>query len=145
MRRSWLDQCTSYLQRGDFGNVTITWQWYLDPHYAKKLVDPRPLLAKGNVGVAIWYAIEMEARQEYYKRRYADRFHFVDCTLQDITHPSGAQDLLSELGHPPTVPLTLPPPRNENRTVSRSVPRAKLADRRNPAIHLNYPFNRFPA
>ena len=29
LKRDMTDQCVSYLERNDFGNITIAWQWYL--------------------------------------------------------------------------------------------------------------------
>src|SRR5262249_53913555 len=40
VRRNHIDQCLSYVTRGDFRNVTIYWQWYLDYRYKHKIVDP---------------------------------------------------------------------------------------------------------
>lgn len=98
LRRNWESQIVSYMRRSDFGNFTIIWQWYLDYRYKNIIVDPRPFLKLKGVGAMLWYAAEVETRQEYYKILYGDRFHFVDAELEQITSEDGARALLSSLG-----------------------------------------------
>ena len=47
LRRNFIDQCISYLNRRDFLNITIAWQWYLHPSYKKNLVNAEPFLSLG--------------------------------------------------------------------------------------------------
>lgn len=112
LRRNWHKQITSYLNRNDFGNLTLMWQWYLDPRYPRRLVDPKPLLPYGQMGQAVWYAVEVEARQEYYRLLYGDRFRFFETTLEELTQGHGAQKVMREFGLPKTP--VLPEPRNAN-------------------------------
>jgi len=83
-------QAISYLTRSDFLHVTIHWQWYLSYNYKRKILNPKPFLNHGVVGITFWYIFEMEARQEYYKMIYGDRFNFIEAKLEDITKPVGA-------------------------------------------------------
>ncbi|AFO87456.1 hypothetical protein D1821_07545 [Phaeobacter inhibens] len=110
LRRDLAKQIASYINRNDFFNITVPWQWYLHPTYPNKIVDPTPLKHLGDVGTAIWYALEMEARYAYYKALYADQLHFVETTLEEATTPNGAAKLLRALGH--TRHAKLPPKTN---------------------------------
>jgi len=112
LRRGWEKQVSSYLDRDDFRSAANVWQWYLDPAYPRRIVDPSRLTRFGMTGAAIWYAAEIEARQEYYRRLYGDRFAFIDCTLEEITTPAGASALMTLLGFRPD-PI-LPERRNAN-------------------------------
>lgn len=98
LRRNRIDQCVSYLVRGDFLNVAVDWQWYLSPRYRNVIVSPGEFLKLGQLGVALWYCYEMEARQAYYLRQFGGRLSFVEARLEDITEPAGAEALLQELG-----------------------------------------------
>jgi hypothetical protein len=98
IRRNHADQCLSYVNRGDFRNITIEWQWYLNPQYRKKIVNPEPFLKMGYVGKIIWYIFEIEARQEYYKALYQEKFQFLDLELESMTQLDGARELLRTLG-----------------------------------------------
>ncbi|UWS09452.1 hypothetical protein [Phaeobacter inhibens] len=110
LRRDLAKQIASYINRNDFFNITVPWQWYLHPTYPNKIVDPTPLKHLGDVGTAIWYALEMEARYAYYKALYGDQLHFVETTLEEATTPNGAAKLLRALGH--TRHAKLPPKTN---------------------------------
>lgn len=115
IRRAWDRLCLSYVNRGDFRNVTINWQWYLDHRYQRRIVDPAPIVGRhGYLGQIIWYIAEIEARQVYYSTLFGDRFHFIDCTLEEIVTPEGSSRLLDELGLHTDTPR-LPPKRNQNR------------------------------
>lgn len=98
VRRNHVDQCLSYVNRGDFRNITIDWQWYLSSRYKRIIVNPEPLLKKGYVGSVIWYIYEIEARQEYYKTLYQGKFQFIDLELASMTQADGARKLLRSLG-----------------------------------------------
>jgi hypothetical protein len=106
IRRALLPTCLSHVMRGDFRNITINWQWYLDPAYRNVIVDPAPY--HGQLGQTLWYLHEMAARQLYYERTSGLRLIAVDHATM-IT-PDGATALLAELGY--HGPVTLPPPRN---------------------------------
>ena len=55
----------------------------------------------------------MEARQEYYRILYGDRFNFVDAVLEEIVTPEGAKNLCSSLAIDKD--LELPSPKNINK------------------------------
>jgi hypothetical protein len=114
LKRGIVKQCTSYIIRGDFNNITLMWQWYLDHSYPKKLVDPKSFAVLGGIGIPLWYCYEMAARQEYYRRKFSDRIRMVTVDLEEVTTEAGAQALLEALGH--EGPCVLPAPRNEIRT-----------------------------
>ncbi len=115
VRRDWDRLCLSYVNRGDFRNVTINWQWYLDHRYRQRIIDPAPIVGRhGYLGQIIWYIAEIEARQAYYATLYGDRFHFIECAMEAIVTPEGAGRLLRELGLPADTPR-MPPRRNQNR------------------------------
>ena len=59
LKRDMTDQCVSYLERNDFGNITIAWQWYLHPSYLK-IINPKPFMQFGNLGQPLWYCYEMQ-------------------------------------------------------------------------------------
>ncbi|TCL08824.1 sulfotransferase family protein [Shimia isoporae] len=106
LRRDIVDQCSSYIARGDFNNVTLEWQWYLSPQYRNVMVDPSAFLPRGAVGRALWYCFEMEARYAYYKQLFGTRIQFVETTLEEVSTLNGAQEFLSNFGH--TGPVSLP-------------------------------------
>jgi len=112
LRRDLAKQCVSYIMRNDFTNITLDWQWYLNPRYRNVIVNPVALQKLGQIGIALWYCCEMAARQAYYLQKYADRLNFIEVSLDDITTPEGAGALLRDLGH--TGPVTLPPRANAN-------------------------------
>jgi len=112
LRRGWEDLATSYFIRGDFRNYTIIWQWYLDYRYRIKIVDFESFASLGGMAPVFWYIAEMEARQEYYRQLYSNRFTFVDCQLEDMVTANGARALLRTLGSD-AEPI-LPPKKNAN-------------------------------
>jgi hypothetical protein len=98
IRRNHVDQCLSYVNRGDFRNITIDWQWYLSCRYKRTIMNPEPFLkAMGYLGNIIWYIFEIEARQEYYKILYSEKFQFLDLDLEGMTKMDGARELLQAL------------------------------------------------
>jgi hypothetical protein len=100
IRRDHVDQCLSYVNRGDFRNITVDWQWYLSFRYKRVIVNPEPFLkAMGYLGNIIWYIFEIEARQEYYKNLYVGKFRFLDLDLERMTAVDGARKLLRALGN----------------------------------------------
>ena len=90
----------SLANRYDFANYGFTWLWWLDPRYARNIVDPAPFGAGSLYGQAAWYVTEMAARRHYYRRLFAGLpwLRFVDADLARITTPAGAADLLARLG-----------------------------------------------
>jgi len=112
LKRAIVKQCTSYIVRGDFDNITLIWQWYLHTAYPKKLVNPKSFAVLGSIGMPLWYCYEMAARQEYYRQKFSDRIQMVAVDLEEVTSEAGAQALLAALGH--EGPCVLPAPRNEN-------------------------------
>lgn len=112
-RENRVKHAVSYLTRNDFLHITLQWQWYLSFRYRRKLIQSNSFAAHGNVGLIFWYIYEMEARQEYYKELYKDRFNFIDVTLEQIVKKDGAKNLASSLGFPQDI--ILPPPNNENK------------------------------
>ena len=111
VRRSLAAQCISHLARGDFRNITISWQWYLDAAYPNVIVNPAPFVPHGPIGHALWYVHEMDARQHYYTQAYGSRLRLIETRMEDMVTPEGAAALLAALGHPRTP--ALPPPRNQ--------------------------------
>ncbi len=99
LKRNLAKQCASYVQRGDFGNALMLWQWFLGPEYPNSMVIPQPFREMGQVGLAIWYTLEMDSRQQYYKRVYGDQLRFIDVQLEDAIKPEGAAKLLRALGY----------------------------------------------
>ena len=99
MRRNWLKQTMSYLDRFDFHNYTVPWQWYLDMRYQNRIVPASPFKDKGMLGHVVWYVAEVEARQAYYRQMFGDRYNFVDAKLESATTQKGAQKLLARFGH----------------------------------------------
>lgn len=112
LRRDLARQCASYVQRGDFRNITIAWQWYLHPSYPLKSVNPEVLLQMGEVGLALWYCFEMAVRQEFYLRLYGSRIRMIEVQLEEAVRPDGARALWEQLGGAGNP--VCPPPRNEN-------------------------------
>ncbi|MEX0303946.1 MAG: hypothetical protein AB3N24_16125 [Leisingera sp.] len=99
LRRDLAKQCASYVGRNDFQNITIPWQWYLDMNYANTIVNPSMFRQMGQIGWAIWYALEMEARYAYYLLKFGLQINFVEAKLEEATKPEGAAKLLASLGH----------------------------------------------
>lgn len=99
LKRNKVKQCLSYIQRNDFANVVLRWQFYLDPEYIIKLVDPKPFIANyGNViGIPIWYCYEMLARQEFYQKKYADKVKFIITHLEDLNKSDKAEEFLNQI------------------------------------------------
>lgn len=99
LKRDLVKQCCSYVQRGDFLNITIPWQWYLHPTYRLVMVNPEPFQRFGAFAQPLWYCYEMEVRQEYYFRKYSKNISMVRANLEDIVTVGGARALLSDLGY----------------------------------------------
>ncbi|MEP1768518.1 MAG: hypothetical protein ABJJ53_18015 [Sulfitobacter sp.] len=112
LRRNLIDQCVSYIMRGDFQNVTVEWQWYLSPNYPNVMIDPKPFIPLGQIGRAIWYCYEMEARQEYYLQKHQHQIRFIEVSVEEISKPNGAKKFLEVLGYEGSV--YLPPKENAN-------------------------------
>ena len=98
LRRDLAKQCASYINRHDFSNISLLWQWYLDPQYPNRILKSEPFLKLGQVGCAIWYTLEMECRQVYYQRVYSDRLTFLPIQLETVTREKAASEFLTELG-----------------------------------------------
>lgn len=113
LRRNFVKQCVSYINRGDFRNITMDWQWYLNKGYRNNIINFTPFEKHGLVGRGLWYVYEMDARQRYYERLYADKVRIVSTTLEEITNDSGASEFLRNIGHEGAV--LLPERRNANR------------------------------
>ena len=99
LKRNLVDQCCSYVQRHDFANITIPWQWYLHPSYMKIMVDPKPFEPLGPFATPVWYCYEMEARQEYYYAKFSQEMLMVKVNLENVTTLPGAQELFERLGY----------------------------------------------
>ena len=98
IKRDWVDLCASFVNRYDFRNVTTYWQWYLDYRYSRNMVNPAPFINRDKyIGHILWYIAEIEVRQEYYKQLYPERFKFIDCTLEQIIRPEGAEEIMKSL------------------------------------------------
>lgn len=120
-RRDLARQVASYISRGDFQNITIDWQWYLSPSYPNVMVQPDALLKLGQIGRALWYALEMETRQAYYLLKYEKHLNFVEFSLEDATTEKGALRMLQQLGYEGS-DVTIPPRENA------SVDNAQVSD-----------------
>ena len=105
----------SLFNRKDFANWGFTWLFYLDPRYPNKIVRSDPFMSSGELGGALWYVHEMQARGAYYKLLLQDMpnvvFHDID--LSDITDEDGAHYMLTALGCPPDGKVVIPPKQNE--------------------------------
>lgn len=112
LRRDLAKQCVSYIMRNDFSNITLDWQWYLSPSYRNVIVNPVAFQKLGQIGTALWYCCEMEARQAFYIQKYADQLNFIEVQLEQISTHEGATDLLQTLGY--DGPVTLPEKANAN-------------------------------
>ena len=99
LRRDFVKQCVSYINRGDFRNITIDWQWYLHESYRNNIINYAPFEKHGLVGRALWYVYEMDARQRYYERLFADKIKIISTTLEEITTEAGAGEFLKQNGH----------------------------------------------
>ena len=113
LKRDLVKQCCSYLQRGDFSNITIAWQWYLHPSYRRILVDPRPFEKLGSIAAPLWYCYEMYVRQEYYYRNYSKKISMIEVDLEQIVLPEGSEALLNSLGYDKSP--VIPSPKNQGR------------------------------
>lgn len=112
LRRNLVDQCVSYIMRGDFANMTLEWQWYLSPNYPNVMVKSDLFSPLGQIGRALWYCLEMETRQAYYLQKFRNRLRFIEARVEDIVTPTGAEKFLKELGH--SGPVALPERVNAN-------------------------------
>lgn len=101
-----VSHAVSHFNRGDFQNITIDWQWYLNMRYKNLIVNPDPFLEYGRAGYIFWFIEELSARQEYYKTLYSHKIRFIDAVLEQISKNNGAVKLLSdlELGELKTMP-----------------------------------------
>nr|WP_321980723.1 hypothetical protein [uncultured Cohaesibacter sp.] len=114
LKRDIVKQCVSYLVRGDFGNITIPWQWYLHPSYKIKIIPPKIFHGAGGLATPLWYCYEMLARQEYYRQKYSDRIKMVEINLEEVTKEEGASKFLECLDI--KTEIKLPPPSNQNKS-----------------------------
>ncbi len=103
----------SYTRRGDLATPGNQWMWYLDPYYPLNILDPRPFLDKGHIGVRLWYWLEIRARQSYYiaSLEAAPDIVIHRCRLEDLRGPVGARALLQSMGRA-VRRVRLPPPKN---------------------------------
>lgn len=99
LKRNLAKQCSSYINRNDFSNVLMWWQWFLAPDYPNIMVPSETLRPLGAIGLAVWHTLEMESRQCYYQRVYGDRLRFVEVQLEEAVTMEGATRLLSDLGY----------------------------------------------
>lgn len=112
LKRNLAKQCLSYLTRGDFGNITLIWQWFLHPSYKLKIVNPDHFKKFNSIGLPLWYCYELAARQEYYVQKYSDKIKFIEISLEEITSVDGALKLLKELDVKDK--CEIPAPQNKN-------------------------------
>lgn len=113
LRRNFIEQCLSYLNRGDFANATISWQWYLSERYPNNIISYAPFESHGRVGLALWYIYEMDARQLYYEQLYSGKFDMFSTNLEELTSEAGAGRFLNKIGYEGAVKI--PEKRNESR------------------------------
>lgn len=116
LRRRTSDIVGSLLERGDFRFLGgHTWLHWLDPRYRNRILDSRPFVEHGELGIALWYVMEIAVRAEYYKLLLAGQpgVHVHEVTLDDIAEPHGAGDLLADLGMlARRTPASVPPRQN---------------------------------
>jgi len=100
LKRDIADTAISLAHRADFCTKGNMWLWYLAPNYANLMMDPRPLIEFGQIGLAIWYVVEMRARAEYYRLLVAGQSHirFHEFDMERTTDRTGAAELLNALG-----------------------------------------------
>lgn len=103
----------SMVKRGDYVSHGNSWLWYLDPVYHLNIVDCKPFVDYGSVGMCAWYWAEMEARKpqeaitvsvkDLNDAQFAKRFlHKCGVDVEDVKIPevrnaSGKYDLSAEL------------------------------------------------
>jgi hypothetical protein len=85
----------SIYERRDMDRQESAWLWYLDPEYARRLVDPEPYLALGYAGKVAWYVREVEARKQLYKAMLNGRH---DVLSIDIDQPDWAEIVAASYG-----------------------------------------------
>lgn len=99
LRRNLVKQCASYIFRGDFSHVANIWQFFLDRTYTNNLVSfDEVQRVASDFAYPIWYALEIEARQQFYVKRYGGDLTFISVRLEDLINENGAINLLSQLG-----------------------------------------------
>ena len=98
LKRDIVKQCLSYIIRNDFTNITVAWQWYLHPSYARNLIKFEPFQPLGNLALPLWYCYEMEARQEYYFQRFSNYMKMIEIKLEDAVTQVGAERFYTALG-----------------------------------------------
>ena len=126
LKRDLVKQCLSYLTRGDFGNVTLIWQWFLHPLYKKKIVNPATFEQFQPIGLPLWYCYEIAARQEFYIQKYSNKIKFIEISLEEISNVDGASKLLKKLGI--TDKCEIPSPQNKNINVPNLELQNKVAN-----------------
>ena len=115
LRRDLAKQCASYIRRHDFSNITLMWQWYLQPNYPLNLVPFEPFAQLGAIAIPLWYSFEMEVRQAYYLRKFSGSVNFIEADLEKVTKPEGATELWNALGGTGTA--VIPAASNVSRSV----------------------------
>ena len=98
LNRNIIDLCTSYMNRNDFVNITVIWQWYLHTSYKKKIINSKPFEKLGILGSALWYCYEMLARKNYYKKVFSDRVNIIEVDLDVLSSENGARNFLKKIG-----------------------------------------------
>jgi hypothetical protein len=71
-------------ERHDMRQIENMWLWYLDPAYARNIVDAMPYSGHGYLGLLTWYVREVEARKARYKSSLSGKF---DVLTIDIHQP----------------------------------------------------------
>ena len=92
-------------------NITTAWQWYLSPNYKNNIINFQTFGKLGHLGKALWYVLEIEARQAYYMALFSSKIEFIEFDLEDVTKTTGANRLLNCLGIKKEAKL--PPKANE--------------------------------
>ncbi|AHD03062.1 hypothetical protein [Leisingera methylohalidivorans] len=67
--------------------------------YTNIIVNPKMFRQLGQIGWAMWHALEMEARRACYALKFSDRINFIEARLEKATKPEGAARRLTALGH----------------------------------------------
>jgi hypothetical protein len=128
LTRNVLHTLISYHERGDFLNRGNMWMWYLDPAYARNILNAEPFQQYGIPGVRWWYVNEIAARAELLRQQYSQypHVHFHTADLYDLNQKESATALFKQLGLAVS-DVVIPPKENVNARLVPISPEEKAA------------------
>lgn len=128
LTRNFLHTIVSYHERGDFLNLGNMWLWYLDPNYARNIVNAAPFLPVGPHGTRLWYLNEIAARTEMFRLLYANHphLHFHAADIYELNQRKHIAALFDQLGLP-IADIAIPPKQNVNEALIPMLPEQKAA------------------